>query len=194
LRLEPSMLSVSAMSSFSDAHECFEFPVIAANLHYLVPPCQTQVWNVLKPEFSPERFAFTISAGFLGRICWSGDIMGLSDEQMNEVYDAEAFYEDVSDIIRHGKSIIYRSCDLMNFRYPKGTQAVIRYSDKADRALLVYHTFESPEKLEFTLKGSWEIKKTLYPGKVTAGKTIIIDETKESFGNVVLLKKTANPI
>lgn len=189
LRLDPSMLAVSAMSSFSDAHECFEFPIVAANLHYLVPHCQTQVWNVLKPEFTLDRFSFTISAGFLGRICWSGDIMGLNDEQMNMIYDAEAFYEEVNDIIRHGKSKIYRTCELMNFRHPKGTQAVIRYSGKTDRALLVYHIFENPEKLEFALSGSWEIEKTLYPGKVKAGESIIVDETRESFGNVVLLKK-----
>ena len=189
MRLDPSMLSVSGMCSFSDAHECIEFPIIAANLHYLVPPCQSQVWNVLKPEFDDNRFGFTISAGFLGRICWSGDVMGLSSEQMDHIYNAEAFYDDAKDIIRHGKSKIYRTKDLMNFRHPKGTQAVIRYSDKSDKALLVYHTFENPDKLEFMLDGNWIAEKMLYDGKVSVGNKIIIDEDKEIFGNVVLLKK-----
>lgn len=190
MRLDPSMLAASGMCSFSDAHESIEFPIIAANLHYLVPPCQSQVWNVLKPVFDENRFSFTISAGFLGRMCWSGDIMGLNDEQITKMYDAESLYEEVSDIIRYGKSKIYRTHDIMNFRHPKGTQAVIRYSDNDDsKALLVYHTFENPQKLEFELDGTWEIEKTLYQGKITAGSKITIDESKEIFGNVVLLKR-----
>lgn len=189
MRLEASMLAVSGMCSFSDAHECIEFPIVAANLHYLVPPCQSQVWNVLKPEFTFDRFSFTVSAGFLGRICWSGDVMGLSNEQMNHIYNAEAFYEDVSDIIRHGKSTIYRTEDMINFRHPKGTQAVIRYSDKGDRALIVYHTFENPKKLEVELDGKWAIEKALYPAKVSIDSKVTIDESKEIFGNVILLKR-----
>ncbi len=37
-RLEPSFLGLASMGSFSDAHECPEIPVIAANLHRLIPP------------------------------------------------------------------------------------------------------------------------------------------------------------
>ena len=189
MRLDPSMLEVSGMCSFSDAHECIEFPMVAANLHYLVPPCQLQVWNVLKPEFNAERFAFTISAGFLGRICWSGDVMGMNNKQMQYIYDAEDLYEKVSDIIRNGKSIIYRTSDLTNFRHPRGTQAVIRYSDKDDRALLVYHTFENPDVLTFELNGEWEIVNELYHGNVEVDSKVTISETKSIFGNVVLLKR-----
>ena len=194
MRLEPSILALTGMSSFSDAHECVEAPIIAANIQYLVPPCQSQIWAVLKPEFSGDRFAFTISTGFLGRICWSGDIMGLCDEQMDQIYRAEAFYESVSDIIRHGKSIVYRTDGLMNFRHPKGTQAVVRYSDKNDRVLLVYHTFYKPEKLEFDLDGEWETEKTLYPDNISIEKKIKIDEFKEIFGNVVLLRRRRNVV
>ena len=46
-RLEPSMLARTAMSSFSDAHELVEIPIIAANLHRLMLPRQSQIWAVL---------------------------------------------------------------------------------------------------------------------------------------------------
>ncbi len=189
MRLEPQMMSVTAMSSFSDAHECFEFPIIAANLHYLIPPRQSQIWCVLKPEFDKNRFAYTISAGFLGRICWSGDFAGLSDTQLKEVYRAEKFYEDVSHIIKDGKSIIYRTETQINFRYPLGVQAVLRYSADGEKALLVYHCFKNVKELDIPTDGKWTIEKSLYDAAISISDKIIIDEEKEIFGNVVLLKR-----
>ena len=189
MRLEPSMMKVTAVSSFSDAHETIDVPIIAANLNYLIPPCQSQIWCTLRKDFDENRFAYTSSAGFLGRLCWSGDITELSDKQMQKIYKAESFYEEVSDIIRHGKSKIYRTEKLINFRYPKGTQAVLRYSDSGDKALLVYHCFEKPEKLEIPLNGNWKTEKTLYDANITVTDKAVIDEKKEIFGNVILLKK-----
>jgi alpha-galactosidase len=46
-RLEPSMLARTAMSSFSDAHELVEIPLIAANLYRLLLPRQNQIWAVV---------------------------------------------------------------------------------------------------------------------------------------------------
>ena len=42
------LLGLTAMGSFSDAHECPEIPVIAANLHRLILPRQSQIWAVLR--------------------------------------------------------------------------------------------------------------------------------------------------
>ncbi len=189
MRLDPVMTGITAMSSFSDAHECVEFPAIAANLHYLLPPCQSQIWCVLKPEFDQNRYAYTISTGFLGRICWSGDFATLSVTQLEEVKKAEAMYKEVSHIIRHGKSRIHRTEKLLNFRYPEGTQAVIRYGDDGESALLVYHTFENPAKLSFEIEGKWEVQKNLYPAQISVGENVVIDEKAPIFGNAVLLKK-----
>ena len=189
MRLEPSMMAVTALSSFSDAHMSVDFPLIAANLQYLIPPCQSQIWCVLKPFFGFDRLAFTVSAGFLGRICWSGDIVGLSDEQMDEIYKGEALYEEAADIIRHGKSRIYRTEKRIDYRRPKGTQAVIRYADTGDRALLVYHCFDDPALLEAPLDGAWEIEKTLYKADIDVSDKVIIRENKPIFGNAALLKR-----
>ena len=189
MRHDRVMTGITGMSSFSDAHESIEFPIVAANLHYLIPPRQSQVWNVLKPEFDENRFAFTISAGFLGRICWSGDILGLSDAQMEEIYRAEELYEKVCGIIKYGKSRIYRT-NLMNNRRPKGTQAVIRYSEDEKQALLVYHCYEDVKNLEIPCGEGWDIADSLYDAAIELkdGK-INICETKEIFGNAVLLER-----
>ncbi len=189
MRLEPSIMALTAMSSFSDAHESVDIPVIAANLQYLLPPCQSQVWCTLRKEFDDNRFAYTSSAGFLGRLCWSGDIMEMSEKQMSKIHRVEEFYDEVSNIIRHGKSKILRTEKLINFRYPKGTQAVLRYAENGDKALLVYHCFEEPERLEIPITGCWKIEKALYNADISVSDKITIDERKEIFGNVILLKK-----
>ena len=188
MRLDPSMMSVSAMASFSDTHESVDFPIVAANMHYLIQPRQSQIWCVLKPEFDDNRFAYTISGGFMGRLCWSGDIFGLSERQMNLLYDAENFYEEVSDIIKNGKSRVYRTNEFNN-RYPEGTQAVLRVADDGKKALLVYHCFDNPKKLVIENAGEWEIEKTLYDANISVDSSIVIDENKNIFGNVVLLKR-----
>ena len=36
------------MASFSDAHECDEIPIIAANMHRMILPRQSQIWAVVK--------------------------------------------------------------------------------------------------------------------------------------------------
>ena len=189
MRLEPKMMGITAMSSFSDAHECFEFPIVAANLHYLIPPCQSQVWVVLKTEFDEQRLKYTISAGFLGRLCWSGDIANLKDWQMDQLYKAEDFYDEVSSIIRHGTSRIYRTHEMINFRNPRGTQAVIRYSDDGKNILVVYHCFNEPKPLKIFLDNKWIIKKKLYEDDTELNDMLIISGTMESVGNVILLER-----
>jgi len=80
-RLEPSMLQRTAMSSFSDAHELMEIPVIAANLHRLMLPRQSQIWAVLHAADSPQRIVYSLAATFLGRMCLSGDVLDLDEDQ-----------------------------------------------------------------------------------------------------------------
>lgn len=47
-RLDPGTVAATALSSFSDAHECAAIPIIAANLHRAVPPAKSLVWAVLR--------------------------------------------------------------------------------------------------------------------------------------------------
>ena len=54
-RLEPSLMAVSDMASFSDAHECAEIPIIAGALHRVILPAQSQIWAVLQANESLRR-------------------------------------------------------------------------------------------------------------------------------------------
>lgn len=183
-RLEPSMMNITEMSSASDTHEVYECAVVSANLHYLTPPRQNQIWATLHPEYTPERFSYVISQTFLGRLCWSGDILGLSESQLEEMFAAESFYEKVCHIIKRGNSYIYRT-DECSFHSPTGTQAVVRYSESGDDALVVVHGFEAPKDMIIELKGNYQISEKLYSDSAVAenGK-LRIKDLKEFSGNV----------
>ncbi len=189
-RLEPSMMDITAMSSASDTHEGYEGAVVAANLHYLTPPRQNQIWCTLKPEYSRERFSHIISQGFLGRLCWSGLIADLSKEQFNEMLKAEDFYEKVSPIIKRGNSYIYRT-DICSFYSPQGTQAVVRYSEDEKYVLVVCHSFKNTKPLEIKINGKYIIKESLYDCECEIKDDILTLKPHGDFcGNVYLFEKT----
>lgn len=171
-RLDPKMMGVTAMSSFSDAHESMEVPVIAANMHYLISPRQSQIWCVLKNEHSESHMRYVIASGFLGRLCWSGYIDKLSDEQIAMIPEAEDFYESVSHIIKNGRSRVYRT-QPVNYRVLKGTQAVIRYSKNRDEILAVCHFFDEPDEIQVKLDGNYIIESSLYNEACTAENDIL---------------------
>ncbi len=186
-RLDGVMMGVSAMSSFSDAHECIDVPIISANMHYLISPRQNQVWCVLKEDFDLNHMKYIISSGFLGRLCWSGYIDKLSDWQMNMIYSAEAFYEKVADIIKDGRSTIYRT-NLINNRYPEGAQAVVRYSKDMKKALVVYHIFTNDKPLKIKLKGDFKISDSLYETDAKINNGYLEISGDDRTGNVLLLE------
>ena len=47
-RLEYSMIQLTDLSSFSDAHEAISVPIIAANLHDHLLPRQSLIWAVIR--------------------------------------------------------------------------------------------------------------------------------------------------
>ena len=147
-RLEPSMMALSDYASFSDAHECVHIPVIAAHLHRLIRPEQSQIWAVLRKTDSIRRIHYSLINTLLGVMCLSGDIFDLSAEQWETVDRAIAFYRDVSPVIRNGESAFYgETAD--GFAHPEGWQAVVRTDKNTGRTLVVLHTFAGglPEKV-----------------------------------------------
>lgn len=138
-RLEPSMMELVSQASFSDAHECRSIPIIAANLHRVIRPEQSQIWAVLQKNADIHRLHYLLSATFLGRMCLSGPVFELEDWQWQEVCSAIGFYNTVHRIIRDGytKWIISTPS---GYLYPEGWQGVLRVLD--DKALLVVHTFK----------------------------------------------------
>ena len=150
-RLEPSLMAVSDMASFSDAHECAEIPIIAAALHRVILPAQSQIWAVLQAKDSIRRINYSLVNTFLGVMCISGDVIHLSEEQWKKVDEGTDFYRQVRHIIRDGRSAFFGSVS-ESWRHPEGWQAVVRTA--GDETLAVIHTFggKFPEKAELPVK------------------------------------------
>ena len=159
-RLEPSMLARTAMSSFSDAHELVEIPIIAANLHRLMLPRQSQIWAVLHQADSEQRLVYSLAATFLGRMALSGEIAALTAAQWQIVARAMKLYRQVAPIIKHGTSRRFGASG-ESWRYPQGWQAVVRTSMDGKQSLVVVHNFaNAPECVEIPLpdKSSWHVR------------------------------------
>lgn len=189
-RLEPSMMDVSAMSSCSDTHEVLEIPIVAGGLHYLIPPRQSQVWCSLQRFYPENRTKYIIAGGFLGRLCWSGKLLELSDEQYKMMTDAENLYVKVSPIIKRGTSYVFAT-DRASFGHPSGTQIVARYSEDESKLLCVVHSMHECKDTEIELRGEYEIVQKLYEDDniTVQGNKLSVKNQSDISGNVIYLQK-----
>ena len=155
-RLEPSMMELVSQASFSDAHEAVDIPLVAANLHRLIRPEQSQIWAVMRANADLDRIKFVLTSAFLGRFCLSGEIFDLDEKQWQTVKDAISFYNKVKHIIKAGFTKVIRT-NVKDYLKPKGYQAVLRVFK--NEALLIVHTFEDGANppVDDLLEG-WSIK------------------------------------
>ena len=152
-RLEPSLMGASDMASFSDAHECVEIPIIAAQLQRLILPGQSQIWAVLRAGDSLRRINYSLVNTFLGVMCLSGDVADLSGEQWTRVDEGIRFFKAVRGIIQDGVSAFHGQVS-RSWRHPEGWQAVCRTAGR--ETLTVIHTFggEFPGQVSLPVSGS----------------------------------------
>ncbi len=186
-RLVPSFLSLGAMGSFSDAHECEELPLIAAHTQRLVWPAQSQIWAVLHDRFGEKEMMYKLSAGFLGRLCLSGDVLSFNDAQWATVRRMVELYREAAPIIRDGVSS-FLGPKPVSFRHPRGWQAVIRESD--DRKLIVLNTFgQAPDTVTLPLEPGDRIETSaLRPGlALHREESALTVSGLEDFDGLVLL-------
>lgn len=188
-RLEPSFMALCSMASFSDAHECVEIPIIAANLHRAILPRQSQIWCVIRERDSVKRIAYSVAATFLGRFCLSGDVTNLTADQWNMIDRGIAFYKEIAPVIKKGKSKIYRQ-GVKSYRHPQGAQWVVRENE--DYILCVIHTFEkAPKEIKIEV-GDCEILNT-YSHKDIEPRlkdgTLTVNFDEDFCGAALLLKK-----
>lgn len=151
-RLEPGLMAQMSMASFSDAHECEEIPIIAANLHRVIHPAQSQIWAVIRQEDSLQRIAYSIINTFLGRMCISGDVTNLNQRQWEVIDRGIAFYKSIAPVIRAGQSYRFGP-KVKSVRHPKGWQALLRVG-KNGGAYLLIHVFDHenlPEEIRIFL-------------------------------------------
>lgn len=143
-RLEPSLMELVSQASFSDAHEIPAIPLIAANLHAVIQPKQSQIWAVMRADDSEERIYYSIISTFLGRMCLSGDIYDLSESQWRLIQEGIAFYQKAAEIIKYGTTI-ERTCSTKSYNHPQGEQLVIR--EWNNRRLVILHRFEHSKEI-----------------------------------------------
>ena len=143
-RLEPSMMELVSQASFSDAHETTAIPMIAANMHRVIKPSQSQIWAVMRSGDSNNRIHYSIISTFLGRMCLSGDIYDLTAQQWEIIETGMEFYKEAADIIKYGRTI---KCEngTNSYNNPQGEQLVVREFCK--KQLVVAHRFENSKEI-----------------------------------------------
>lgn len=188
-RLEPSMQALTSMSSFSDAHECREIPIIAANVHRAILPAQSQIWAVLRHQDSQKRLYYSIANTFLGRMCLSGDVYDLSEDQWRIVAQGISFYQEASPIIRKGKSKFYGT-EIQSYNHPEGWQAVVRQAEDEKQVLIVIHSFEKvKDRIELPLTSFRTINKVFMRDiiKVSITDNNLVIENIDEFDGIGIL-------
>jgi alpha-galactosidase len=158
-RLEPSFMALTAMSSFSDAHETPDIPVIAANLLRLAPPEQTQIWCVLRARDSRRRLSYSLAAAFLGRMCLSGEVTALEEPAWAFVRAALTQYAALAPLLAAGRWRVFADRGDA-YQHLTGSQAARCLDEVVGRGFVVWHAFaDTPAELRIPLpRGeSWRV-------------------------------------
>ena len=156
-RLEPSTMELCSQASFSDAHECTSIPIIAANVQRMIKPSQSQIWAVLRAKDDVHRTYYSLISGFLGRLCISGEIFDLPEENWQIALGSIKFYDEIKHIIKDGFTSVIE-CNVEDYNDPEGYQIVLRQTE--NEAILIVHTFKNganpPVEKHFE---NWKIQK-----------------------------------
>ncbi len=152
-KLEPLMMSLCSMASFSDAHETELIPVVAARLHRMILPRQSQIWAAIRKTDSLKRIVYTMANTFLGRMCLSGDVLELTEDQWGKIDEGIAFYKKIAPVIKNGFSYLFENYGPSEKRL-SGYQAVVRVEnegeelvpERAREAFAVIHVFRDVAK------------------------------------------------
>jgi alpha-galactosidase len=197
-RLEPSMMALTAMSSFSDAHETPDIPLIAANLNPLACARQKQIWAVLRRHDSRERLSYSLAATFLGRMCLSGDALELDEARWELVRTMIDLYLEAAPVIRDGS---FRCVRIGNesYQHPVGHQIVTIDAPQHRRLLVVWHRFGAPNaaasmELPAPPEGRWRIAREVSasPGEVVLAEAGLRWTRRDPWaGGVILLERGA---
>ncbi|MGN1235383.1 MAG: alpha-galactosidase, partial [Christensenellaceae bacterium] len=183
-RIEPKRMGLVSMCSFSDAHECAEIPMVAANVSRVVPARQEQIWAVIRKDDSESRIIYSMTAAMIGRICLSGDVWLISKEKIALIERGIQFYRSVSDIVAEG-DIVDIECTCEYYREPKGHQ--IYRKRLSERELVIVHTFDG-EEVTFPIEGEIVSAYTDLSYEVQGGR-IVLAAGQPFRGGAFLLKQ-----
>jgi alpha-galactosidase len=172
-RLEPSWLRLVAQASFSDVHEGRSIPIVAANLHRLIPARQNQIWAVLQADEPVQRSVWSLCAGLLGRLCVSGAVTAGNRPLIDA---AVAFAAAAAPIIADGRSRRHGDAWRGSWSQPTGWQALVRHGPAG--CLVVVHAYAgAPTHLEIPLPTDGLAVARAFPGGggTISGSRLAID-------------------
>jgi len=175
-RLEPSMMELASMASFSDAHEIKSLPIIAANVTRVIRTEQNQLWAVFRAADSDARLYYSVCSTFFGRMGLSGDVYDMSEHQWDIINRGMDFYKHVSDIIKDGYTELLE-CNTVSYNEPVGGQLFVRvmrdrnedqsvvgagdFTSGKTKALVVYHRFDKSVSVEQFISNCGQISEAL---------------------------------
>ena len=155
-------------------------------------PRQMQIWSVLHANDSDQRLVYSLAATFLGRMCLSGDVLDVDDQQWNIARQAIAMYQQAAPTIRLGRSRGIRAWGA-SLRRPADGRPLFDTPTTPGTLLVVIHTFENgPSRVEVQLDGEWAVTASFYSDVkdlVVAGGAIQVDQLRPFDGVVVLLER-----
>lgn len=191
-RLVNNFMEISSVASFSDAFESDDIPIIAANLHRVILPRQSEVWCIVRAVDDSQRLHYKLASGFLGRIGMSGDVYDLSEAQTDIVLEAIEKYQRSVPVIREGFSRRYGD-PVVNYRHPEGWQAMVRESEDHQQKLVVVHRFfGDASEILIPMGADWAIDWSFKRENVSVtrvGDCLRIDMPEPLEGAVFMLKK-----
>ncbi len=184
-RIEPYRMSKVSMCSFSDAHECAEIPLVAANVSRVVPARQSQIWAVLRENEADSRTIYSLCAAFMGRICLSGDVLNLSEEKRELILSGLKFYDKIKEIVRYG-DICGLDCNVRSYRNPIGRQ--IYQKEYGEQKLVILHVLDQEGTVEIPL-GGYRLDRTYTDLDYRETDGVLRVEGKPFTAGAFLLKK-----
>ncbi len=183
-RAEPSMMALTAMTSFSDAHETPDIPVIAANLNRLVCARQSQIWAVVRKDDSLQRLSYSLAATFLGRMCLSGDVHELAPDAWTLVRTCIGLYQKLARVIDTAR-FHHSGQTGPSLQHLAGWQAVLVESTSEGPSFLVWHVFAAPPE---------ELNVPLLPGRPVRPHDGLCDQpTRFSLRDSQLVLRSLRP-
>jgi len=160
-RLSAGWMRIAALASSSDAHEGVEIPLLAANTAMLIASRNNQIWATLHEWHDENRLLYLLAGGCIGRLCLSGDVQKLSDEQMAVVDAALAYYQQSKALLPAGDSFIQRRLKSRSYLTPKGAQLYLRRAAGGERLSAILHTFADCERnSSWIIDGNWRLTET----------------------------------
>lgn len=135
-RLTPAYIDTTDVSSFSDAHETYSIPIIAANELNIIPAAKNLIWCVVHPEDTEQALYFHLIATFLGRVCLSGDIRQLTAGQWSIIDRCLQFYQRHAQLIATGQPF-RQGPDILSYHDPVGWQ-LSGFADDQKKLILLF--------------------------------------------------------